>query len=234
MAVLSSKWRNQVGIGQLLPYPLRMLVIGSSETGKTFLVRKMLLRGDLGPKNDLEILVFAPCESSRQQPIYKDLVRRGWNITIFSSLRKAVESKRILPRRLLIVDDVDGPAAGKGVMQEATRVFTTESHHANYSCIMISHHLRTGSPILRGSAPFVLLTAAPSAQLLATLKDLDAPADRIPRVIEYLLQAKTKEVCLDGGLCRHHIVLSRSPGTYPLWTIPDTYCGPAGITPWEL
>lgn len=217
-----------------LPYPLRMLIVGASHTGKTFLVRKMLMRGDLGLKKELEVCVYSPSAASRQQPIWKDLRRRGWRLQVFPTVLGAVTSPRALPHRLLILDDVDGPTTGKGALQAASEVFTTESHHSNSSCIMISHRLKTGSPALRDSVPYVVLTAAPRTRIRVILKDLDIEVDE-EKVADYLLETDNPVDSDDliGRLCHRHIILSRSPGTYPLWTVPDTYCGQPGLLKWQ-
>lgn len=40
--------------------PTRICIIGASSTGKTELIKRMIIRGDFGNKRELEVMVLSP------------------------------------------------------------------------------------------------------------------------------------------------------------------------------
>lgn len=209
-----------------LPYPLRMLVIGASQTGKTFLIRKMILRGDFGSRDKLNIAIYSPVPSSLTQDAWRDIESRGWKITMHKNLNIGNDCG------LLILDDVDNLASA-GVLKKVQTLFTVESHHSNLSVLMISHRLKTGSPAARESCPFVILTAAPEMSLKALCKELAVPDEIASQIVKHLLTSTADQREKNPwAFCYNHVILSRAPGTRPLWRVDNNYFSQPGILPW--
>lgn len=212
-----------------LPYPLRMLVIGASHTGKTFLIRKMIMRGDLGDKADTTYSIFSPVKASLYQPIWQDLKRRGYRVGRHDKFDDALTAFPKSGRRVLIIDDVDNlTSRGHRLVDTVNTMFTVESHHSDVSVIMISHQFKTGAPAARDSAEFVILTANPLQPLQDLCKQLGIGGQTTERITNHLLQPEAS----DGwGRCFNHMIVARIPGVDPLWQVDDNPCGPAGVVP---
>jgi hypothetical protein len=171
-----------------LAWPCRLIIVGGSCSGKTYLVRKMILRRDLGvPKANLNIIVASPVEASLQQDIWKDLSVRGYSVTGWrlgkSGLPKIEPDKK---KTLLIIDDVDHINEIRRGREWLLDLFGTESHHSDISVILIAHHLRIGCPAIRASADAVIICTLPEAQLKQTFKDLGLNAQE-ERLAEHAL-----------------------------------------------
>lgn len=156
-----------------IPWPSRLIVVGASGSGKMFLVRQMILRGDLGvKKKGSEIIIASPVMSSLSQDIWKDLAYRGYNIWgVHLKMGFPVFPKRAENiKRLLIVDDIDHVQELKGGRGWLLDLFGTESHHSDISVVLISHHLRIGCPAILSSATAVILCSMPAPHLRETMK----------------------------------------------------------------
>jgi len=168
-----------------LSWPCRIIIVGGSGTGKTYLVRTLLLRGDLGTrKRQLDIVLITPQKSSMEQDIWKDLGSRGYKINkvLCQRGRPAPDMDKLFGpvserKRLLIIDDVDHAAGlrftgGLSGREWLMDLFGTESHHSNVSVILICHHLKIGCPAIKNSADGIIITGLPRHDLHSLCKDL--------------------------------------------------------------
>jgi len=169
-----------------LPWPCRIIIVGGSETGKTYLVRTLLLRGDFGArKKEIDVVVITPQQASLEQNIWTDLCYRGFRIkkTLCRRGHPAPIIKDLFPppapglRRLLIIDDVDQAselrfANGVRGREWLMDLFGTESHHSNIGVILICHHLNIGCPAIKKSAGGVVITGLPIADIHSLCKSL--------------------------------------------------------------
>lgn len=157
-----------------------MCIIGSSTTGKTQLLSKMIYRGDFGPKRSLDILVFAPSPISLKQSLYSAMKKRGYNVntTLLAKTTPEPAPKAAKRCRVVVFDDVDNAFV---LPTWVTERFTIASHHLNESIVCISHRLRIGVVEIRSSAEWIVLTAAPEAILKETCKCLHVPYEFVWR-----------------------------------------------------
>jgi hypothetical protein len=148
----------------------------------------MILRNDFHVnKKDLQIIVTSPVLSSLQQPIWKDLKRRRYDIVGIHLDKKAMD---VIPKnkkkKLLIIDDVDHVTEIKKGREWLLDLFGTESHHSDITIVLIAHHLKIGCPAIRSSADAVILCSLPIPQLKQTMKDLCLESDEEEKVINTL------------------------------------------------
>lgn len=145
--------------------PCKIIIVGASHTGKTFLVRHMIVRGDFGNKRDMVIVVASPSQTSLDQRIWTDLAKRGFKIIKINCAKQRpvmeqTELMKTFKHKLWVVDDVDNiKVARDGWIRD---LFTLESHHSGYNVVMISHKLNSGCPEARDSADYIILTRSPN------------------------------------------------------------------------
>jgi len=201
-----------------------MIVIGGTHTGKTSLLRLGLLRGEFGSRPSLEVVVMSPAKMSLEQPIWKDLERRGFNI-LRILCNGTVPDAPFDPdppsagrRRLIIIDDVDlmsvfkVPIKGGGFQRGKpflTNLFAVDSHHANMGCILVSHQIKIGAPCLCENADYILLTTLAPAQFTAVKKTLELSQSEVAQI-------KLEHAAPEG------IVAAQPTGRYELPS-PDTH-----------
>ena len=166
--------------------PSRILVIGSSHTGKTFLVAKMFMRLDFGNPRNIQINVVSPTQQSLNQPLWNGLENEGFMINKSVYTNFAKPNFRPDPDRQIVwvIDDLDNIRSGPN--NWISKLFTTESHHDNCTVIMISHKLNAGCPEARDSAEYVILTAASDVMLDRTMNGLGMRRDEKAVVINQL------------------------------------------------
>lgn len=179
--------------------PTRMLLVGGSGTGKTQLVRDMLL-GDAFSvkrpgKKTLELVVASPLRASLDQPIWAELERKGWMIRrLHLKQGTAVPPASPGRHRVYIIDDLDhvggisvetpdGLQKGKEWLQN---VFGTESHHSSASVVLISHKLKFGVPAALNSSEWVCITGLPEHALRATCADLHTTDEEAAEIHQLL------------------------------------------------
>ena len=156
-----------------LELPTRICLIGASSTGKTELIKRMILRCDFGRKNELEVLLYSPSEITLNQKCWnllkdKNIKLESHHLTKFT---KPPVNPEIGVRRIIIFDDLDDAVVlPKWIVER----FTIASHHLNESIICISHRLKIGVVEIRSSANWIILTAAPESSLRDTCKTLGA------------------------------------------------------------
>lgn len=165
-----------------LEFPTRICIIGASTTGKTELVKRLILRSDFGRKAELEVMVYAPSPITLEQKVWKELEAKGIKI-IKEKLDKSTKApgkpgKNI--KRLIIFDDLDD---AKYIPMWVTERFTIASHHLNESVICISHKVRIGVVEIRSSARWIILTSAPEKILRDTCEHVGCNYDDIVRVL---------------------------------------------------
>jgi len=183
--------------------------VGGSCSGKTFLVRQMILRKDLGvAKKCLRIIVTSPVEASLQQKIWKDLALRGYDIrrvqlgkTQLGPSSDVVQRQRDkdAKKTLLIVDDVDHVTEIRKGREWLMDLFGTESHHSDISVILIAHHLRIGCPAIRASADAVVICSLPPFHLKQVIKELGLDVEEEDAVSRAL--ADPEGAPLSGAAC---------------------------------
>ncbi len=178
--------------GLRLGWPSRLIIVGGSHTGKTYLVRNMVLRQDYGPsKRELEIIVASPTQASLDQQIWKDLKARGFNLTKILIPRTgfpAAITAKPAPnkKKLIILDDVDQVTEMKGGRTFLLDLFGTESHHSNISVTFITHHLKFGSPAIINSTTAVIITGLIPSYLKDAAKTLGLTSEELVTVEDVL------------------------------------------------
>lgn len=162
--------------------PTRICIIGASSTGKTELVKRMILRGDFGTKRELEILVYSPSDITLIQKVWKSLEDR--KIKLFKHHLDKNTQQPANPgrgiKRLIIFDDLD---TAKVIPQWVVERFTIASHHLNEAVICISHKVRIGVVEIRSSARWIILTAAPEKTLRDTCENIGCNYDDVTRIL---------------------------------------------------
>jgi len=127
------------------PKNIRAMVIGSSETGKSYQIIKLLKRNVLFHNN---VWIVSNNDATLNQPLYKDINRK--NKIIFS---RKTSKPNFENGDFIIIDDIDEFPRDSWL----TTLSTIESHHSNISVIYICHKWKTGSVALRGSVEFIFL-----------------------------------------------------------------------------
>lgn len=163
-----------------LELPTRICIIGASTTGKTELIKKMILRTDFGCKKDLEVLLYSPSNITMNQKCWKLLEIKK----IKFSKHHLVKTTKPPPdpvkgvRRVIIFDDLDDAIVlPKWIVER----FTIASHHLNESVVCISHRLKIGVVEIRSSANWIILTASPDSTLRETCKYLGADFEKVSK-----------------------------------------------------
>ncbi len=155
--------------------------MGGSHTGKTFLVRNMIFRQDFdATKKELEIIAASPIQASLDQPIWKDLKVRGFDVKATFIPKTGIPDSitaKTTKKKLIILDDVDHIADIKNGRAWLLNLFGTESHHSNISVVLITHHLRFGSPAIINSANAVIVTGLAPNYLDDAFKTLGLTKD---------------------------------------------------------
>ena len=163
--------------------PTRMCIIGASSTGKSELVKKMILRGVFGTKKELEIYIYATTQITLNQVCWKSLEKKYKISVKFVYLDKNTKPPPdpiCNVKRLIIFDDLDYVShLPKWIIER----FTIASHHLNESVICISHRLKIGVVEVRTSALWIVLTAAPNSMLRETCKNLGCDYTTILRFL---------------------------------------------------
>ena len=143
----------------------------------------MIMKGDFGGHGGLNIIVYAPSRISLNQPMWKDLHRRGFSITTALLDKNTAAPPPLTPkravkntRRLIILDDLDDAIA---VPKWVVERFTIASHHLGETIVCISHRLRIGVVEIRSCADWIILTCAPAPILKDTCKALGLCYDRV-------------------------------------------------------
>lgn len=198
-------------MAMMLERPTRICIVGSSSTGKTELVKKMILRCDFGNKKDLEVLLYAPSDITLNQKCWKTLEKKKINIKkSFLSKDTPRPKDKTTKERLVIFDDVDDAISLPKWVRER---FTIASHHLNESVICISHRLKIGVMEIRNCADWIVLTASPEPMIIETCKSLGIDSDKI---IDLLLDEKGivkisennyrsyNHVCIKHSFCVNH------------------------------
>jgi hypothetical protein len=165
-----------------IEFPTRICIIGASSTGKTELIKRMILRGDFGTKRELEVMVLSPSPITLEQKVWKALESKGIRFT------KIMLDKSTPPppnpargiKRLIIFDDLD---TAKVIPQWVVERFTIASHHLNESVVCISHKVRIGVVEIRSSARWIILTAAPERILKDTCENMGCNYDDINKLL---------------------------------------------------
>jgi hypothetical protein len=165
-----------------LELPTRICLIGASSTGKTELIKKMIMRCDFGSKKELEILLYSPSEITLDQKCW-NLIKNKNIKFIANHLTKstnAPDKPEEGIKRIIIFDDLDDAVVlPKWIVER----FTVASHHLNESIVCISHRLKIGVVEIRSSANWIILTAAPESSLRDTCKNLGADYDMINKYL---------------------------------------------------
>lgn len=162
--------------------PTRICIIGASSTGKTELVKRMILRGDFGTKKELEVMVYSPSDITLIQRVWKSLEDRKIKV-IKVKLDKTTGQPDNPTRgikRLIIFDDLD---TAKVIPQWVVERFTIASHHLNEAVICISHKVRIGVVEIRSSARWIILTSAPEKTLRDTCENIGCNYDDITTIL---------------------------------------------------
>ena len=200
-----------------------MIIVGSSNSGKTYLVRQMILRRDFcAKKSELEIIVLSPVEASVKQIIWKDLAARGYSVKGIHCTRGGGFTLPPLgkKKRLIVADDVDHIADMRFQSQRDDKprngrewlldLFGTESHHTNISVVLICHHLSIGCPTIRNSTDAVVVTSLPPARLHGVCKDLGVDGPTESKILKALADDRGRLPSERGGkfiVLYNHVVI---------------------------
>ena len=146
--------------------PMRLMVIGSSHTGKTFSIYKLILKGVFGPKSGkgaINISVFTPNDSSANQPIWSELSGLGYQVSVQvinkSTPNPFMDSRTIgtsKPKksRLVIIDDANNSYR---LPDWVFKLFEVDSHHLGLSVCLIAHKLKTGAVTIRNCIEWLII-----------------------------------------------------------------------------
>lgn len=186
----------QVGV----PNNFRAYIIGSSETGKTYQIIKLLKRKILNHNN---IWVISNNESTLNQPLY-NIVDKNRKI-----LLKGIVSKPKFDKGdFVIIDDIDSFPKNNWL----TSLATVESHHSDISVVYICHKWKTGNTELRGSVEFVFLFYNPDEIFNDVVKELGLSYQEIETVKNSLTNPKgiKQKMGIDNAFKNHnHILIDR-------------------------
>jgi len=190
-----------------LELPTRICLIGASSTGKTELIKKMILRCDFGRKSELEVLLYSPSEITLNQKCWNLLKEKGiaFEARHLTKRTEAPANPAEGIKRVIIFDDLDDAVVLPKWLVER---FTVASHHLNESVVCISHKLRIGVVEIRSSANWIILTAAPEGTLKDTCKGVGADYDFVCSC----LSNPSRLVESSPGQCKpyNHVVIRQS------------------------
>lgn len=142
------------------PKNFRAYIIGSSETGKTYQIVKLLKRRVLDYNN---VWVISNNESTLNQPLYS-FVNKDRKIM----LKGIVQKPKFEKGDFIIIDDIDSFPKNSWLSTLAT----VESHHSDVSVVYICHKWKTGNVELRGSVEFIFLFDNPEDIMTSIIKEL--------------------------------------------------------------
>jgi hypothetical protein len=165
-----------------IEFPTRICIIGASSTGKTELIKRMILRGDFGTKRELEVVVLSPSPITLEQKVWKSLEEKGirFQKIMLNKMTPPPETAARGIKRLMIFDDLD---TAKVIPQWVVERFTIASHHLNESVVCISHKVRIGVVEIRSSARWIILTAAPERILRDTCENMGCNYEDINKIL---------------------------------------------------
>jgi len=175
---------------KLLKDRCRIIVIGASESGKTFLIYTMIMKGMFGNKD--KIIIMAKNKQTFEQDLYKELKRKKG--VIFKEDPKGKSMPTFLSEKdgkiLLILDDYDS------FYPWTEDLFSVVSHHSDISVIVISHGYKTGNKKIRTSTEYIILTNSPDNDLFSFVDDIfhkHQDKAEITRIIKSTIESKTYE-----------------------------------------
>jgi hypothetical protein len=180
------------------PKNIRAMIIGSSETGKTYQVIKLLKRNILHHNN---IWVISNNDSTLNQPLYKEIK----NKLVYN---KRIKKPNFGDGDFIIIDDIDEFPRDSWL----TNLSTIESHHSNLSVVYICHKWKTGSVALRGSVEFVFLFYNPEDIFSDICKELginNNESEIIMRELNNPKGIKSKKGVLNSFKNHNHILFDR-------------------------
>jgi len=218
-----------------LTWPVRMITIGATGTGKTSLLRLALLRGEFGKRTSLELTIMSPVEASVNQWIWKDLEEKGFilrRIICDKQVRDQAPFRAELKpgiRQLVIIDDVDlvslmrvhvavkGGICVQTGMAFLTNLFAVESHHADMGCILVSHGIKIGAPCICENADYILLTSLAPSGFAKVKKVLELTPNEISQITHehtdpsgFVVESPTEQYDFSNGdqyKCFNHVVV---------------------------
>ena len=149
--------------------PMRLMIVGSSHTGKTFSIYKLILKGVFGPKSGkgaINISVFTPNDSSANQSIWRELSALGYQVSVqvinkstpnpFMGSRGTGTGTSSKPKisRLVIIDDANNSYC---LPDWVFKLFEVDSHHLGLSVCLIAHKLKTGAVTIRNCIEWLII-----------------------------------------------------------------------------
>lgn len=182
------------------PNNIRAMVIGASETGKSYQIIKLLKRKILRYNN---IWVVSNNEATLNQPLYKGVSSRNKIL-----LTKNIKKPKFENGDFIIIDDIDQFPSDSWL----TKLSTIESHHSNLSVVYICHKWKTGSVHLRGSVEFVFLFDNPEDIFNDICKELgitNSERDLINLELNNPKGIKSKKDVLNAFKNHNHILFDR-------------------------
>lgn len=182
------------------PKNIRAMVIGSSETGKSYQIIKLLKRNILNHNN---IWIVSNNDATLNQPLYKDISNK--NKILFN---RKVNKPNFNNGDFIIIDDIDEFPRDSWL----TTLSTIESHHSNISVVYICHKWKTGSVALRGSVEFVFLFDNPEDIFLDICKELginDVESKILIKELNNPKGIKSKKDIINAYKNHNHILFDR-------------------------
>lgn len=177
-----------------IPKNSRLNIIGSTGTGKSRVVRDLLLKGSIICEGN--IYIFAPTKISLEQNLWNGLEIFGFKV-IKILIQKKSERPSIKSGDLLIFDDIDD---AHKIPSWVNQIFTIDSHHLGCAAIKISHKVRCKDTLIRGSCSGTILFFLPEEQLSLSCKALFLKPD----IIHEMLNDPKKLILRDNNSYDNH------------------------------
>ena len=137
--------------------PFRMILAGPSMSGKTTLIRKLLLNGD--SMFDRQFVKILWCYGQYQHSAFAKIKNEVSNVEFHEGLPEDIQTHfDTSHHNLVVLDDLMGDASKD---ERITKLFTMTSHHLNISLAYLTqniYHKGTQSRTISLNADIIILT----------------------------------------------------------------------------
>lgn len=181
-----AKWTPKTGMLNL-PHPFRGVLMGPPNSGKTLIIKNILLHAD--PPFEEVFVVHCDAEFTKE---YDDV-----EATMLSEI-PAPEEWEGLVKTLVIIDDIELTQMKKDQKRNLDRLFGFVSTHKNISVLLTSQEVFSIPPIVRRcSNLWVLWRMNDLDSMSRTARKCGLSADALKSIFDNVMDKKTDSLWVD-------------------------------------